>query len=475
MFPYAAKHFQSADAPVEGECDTASRGEILAALSFALDLTEGQPAGHSVRAAWIGTYLAMAAGLGGAALGDCYYAVLLKDLGCSSNAARVAELFLGDDRQLKHQFKLLGPNAVDFLGFLEREVGRDSDDAARTAALDSFTANAGPILTGFIDTRCTQGADIARMLRFSEGVALGIASLDEHWDGSGMPRGIAGTAIPLISRIALLAQVADVFFMTGGRAIALAEVAARRGTWFDPDMVDLFLALGQDDGFWEELATPDIARRLFALEPAAVRVTVDEDYLDDIAAAFGRVIDAKSPFTSGHSERVGLLTDAIAAQMDLSPARRRRLRRAAVLHDIGKLGVSNRILDKPGKLDDQEWAEMRHHAALTSDILGQVAVLGDMALIAGAHHERLDGTGYPQSLTALSISIDTRIITTADIFDALTADRPYRAAMPVKQALAIMDGEVGSAIDAACLAALKTVVARGLPVAALPVTPAIFA
>ena len=98
-----------------------------------------------------------------------------------------------------------------------------------------------------------------------------------------------------------------------------------------------------------------------------------------------------------------------------------------------------------------------------------------MALIAGAHHERLDGTGYPQSLTALSISIDTRIITTADIFDALTADRPYRAAMPVKQALAIMDGEVGSAIDAACLAALKTVVARGLPVAPLPVTPAIFA
>ena len=195
---------------------SASRAEILSAFSYALDITEGQPAGHSIRAAWIGTHLGLACGLRGGKLNDCTYAVLLKDLGCSSNAARVAELFLGDDRKLKYQFKTIGPEAADFLAFIEQVVGADAQSIERSCAIDTLKANAAPILTGIIDTRCNQGARIARRLRFSSDVADAIASLDEHWDGNGMPLGLSGQNIPIVARIALLAQVADVFFMTGG-------------------------------------------------------------------------------------------------------------------------------------------------------------------------------------------------------------------------------------------------------------------
>ena len=131
-----------------------------------------------------------------------------------------------------------------------------------------------------------------------------------------------------------------------------------------------------------------------------------------------------------------------------------------MLHDIGKLGVSNAILDKAGKLDADEWAAMQQHAAYSEAILSRIAAFKELAPIAGAHHERLDGKGYPRGLKGDEIALETRIITTADIFDALTADRPYRAAMPVAHALAIMADMVGTAIDADCFRALSRAMAR---------------
>ena len=441
---------------------TARLGEVLSAFSYALDLTEGQPAGHAIRAAWIGTRLGEKAGLRGGELSDCLYTVLLKDLGCSSNAARVAELFLGNDRKLKHGFKLIGPEATDFLQFIEATVGQDSTPAERSCAIAVLHEQAGPILTGFIDTRCNQGARIARRLRFSDRVAEAIAALDEHWDGAGMPQNLAGEAIPLLARIALLAQVADVFYMTGGPEQAVAEVVTRSGTWFEPSLVSLFVELTSTAGFWDTLAQPDIEAQLLAHPAAQGVIPVDEDYLDDITAAFGEVIDAKSPFTAGHSDRVGQITAALATELGFAPDEVRKLVRAARLHDVGKLGVSNRILDKPGPLDPAEWAAMREHSLLTGQILGRIGVLHDMAMIAAAHHERIDGTGYPLQLDGALIARETRIITTADVFDALTADRPYRAAMPLDQALGIMAQGSGTAFDPVCLKALDAVLAQGL-------------
>jgi HD-GYP domain-containing protein (c-di-GMP phosphodiesterase class II) len=150
----------------------------------------------------------------------------------------------------------------------------------------------------------------------------------------------------------------------------------------------------------------------------------------------------------------------IAEELKFSAGQRRKLKRAALLHDIGKLGVSNAILDKPGKLDDAEWDIMRMHSAHSEAILSRIGAFSALAPIAGAHHERLDGKGYPRGLAGDQICLETRMITTADIFDALTADRPYRAAMTITKALGIMSGMVGTQIDADCFAALHRALGR---------------
>ena len=434
--------------------------ELLGALSHALDITEGQPTGHCVRCCWIGIHIGREIGLSEAEIWELYYTLLLKDLGCSSNAARICQLYLADDLRFKHDFKQIDGSLPQALRFVLSHTGLKSGLAERFRAVLNIVQNGGEIARELIETRCQRGAEIARKMRFSEAVAQGVQNLDEHWDGGGKPAGIRGTAIPIYSRIALMAQVVDVFQTGNDIAAAQREVRHRSGTWFDPRLVEAFERVVTQVEFRGMLCSDDLQHAIYALEPAQMVKAVDDDYLDDIVAAFAQVIDSKSPYTSGHSDRVTLFTDMIAEEMGLSAERRRWLKRAALLHDIGKLGVSNAILDKPGKLDADEWAAMQMHAALSETILSRIVVFGDLAPIAGAHHERLDGKGYPRGFKGDQIVLETRIITVADIFDALTAKRPYRAAMPVTKALAIMTESVSTAIDPDCFAALHRALAR---------------
>jgi len=338
--------------------------ELMGALSHALDITEGQPEGHCVRCCWIGMHIGQQLGLPTEQLWELYYTLLLKDLGCSSNASRICELYLTDDLSFKRDFKWVDGSLPQVLRFVLRHTGP---------------------------------------------------------------------------------------------AAAAAEVQHRRGKWFDPELVDAFLAVASAAPFWATLNAADLETQVFAMEPGGHEAVLDEDYLDDIAEAFGQVVDAKSPFTAGHSARVGLYTALLGESMEIPEARRRWLKRGALLHDVGKLGVSNAILDKPGKLDEAEWAAVRRHAVYTESILGRIQSFDELARVSAAHHERLDGGGYPRGLQAADITLETRIITTADIFDAITAERPYRSAVPVEKTLAIMADTVGTAIDATCFAHLKKI------------------
>ncbi|NEU13107.1 HD domain-containing protein [Methylobacterium sp. BTF04] len=429
--------------------------ELLGALSHALDLTEGQPAGHCVRSCWIGIHVGRAMGLPDLQLWELYYTILLKDLGCSTNAARICQLYLADDLSFKHDYKTVSDRLPQVLGFVFSHTGLKAGLADRFRAILNIMQNGGEIARELIETRCQRGAEIARQLHFPKAVCDGILSLDEHWNGLGKPNQIAGPAIPLYSRIALLSQIVDVFHRSAGREAALTEVRSRLGTWFDPHVVACFEQVAEDERFWEVLASETVETEVFALEPARRQILVDEDYLDDIARAFAQIIDSKSPFTSGHSERVAVYSDLIAEQMGFPVERRRWLKRAALLHDIGKLGVSNSILDKNGKLDEAEWVAMRNHATLSENILSRIEAFAEMARIGGGHHERLDGKGYPKGLDATQIAVETRIVSVADVFDALTANRPYRDAMPIPKALGIMRGEVGTSFDPDCFAALE--------------------
>ena len=442
------------------EVSSLDLAELMAALSRALDMTEGQPAGHCARCCFIGTRLGEALGLDAAEMRELYFTLLLKDLGCSSNAARICELYLTDDLAFKNDFKTVGDSLPQVLRFVLGHTGLKAGMAERFRAIVNILQNGGTIARELIETRCHRGAAIARKLRFSETVASGIQNLDEHWNGGGKPLGLKGADIPLFSRIALLAQIVDVFHQSGSAATALAEVERRSATWFDPGLVDTFRTVSAAPDFWPSLADDDLPRLILSLPPARDAAAVDDDYLDDIAAAFGEVVDSKSPYTAGHCDRVALFTDMIAEELGVSALDRRWLKRAALLHDIGKLGVSNSVLDKPGKLDDAEWEEMRRHSRYSEEILSRIVAFGAIARIGGAHHERLDGKGYPRGISAEDISFETRIVTTADFFDALTADRPYRAAMSVAKALSIMDDASGTAIDTICLAALKRALVR---------------
>ncbi len=440
------------------EVRTVRLSDVLGALSHALDLTEGQPVGHCVRATWIGFHIGRAMGLPELQLWELYHTVMLKDLGCSSNAARICELYLSDDLSFKRDFKTVSDSLPQVLGFVFSHTGLKAGLAERFRAVLNILQNGGLIADTLIQTRCQRGAEIARQLRFPASVCDAIHALDEHWNGGGRPDRLAGPAIPLYARVALLAQVVDVFHTAAGPAAAIAEVRARSGTWFDPQIVACFEAVAVESGFWEILASDRVEAAVFALAPSSP-IVVDEDYLDDIARAFAQIIDAKSPFTSGHSERVAVYADMIAAELGYPLERRRWLKRAALLHDVGKLGVSNTILDKNGKLDDAEWQDMRNHASLSETILKRVAVFHEMACIGGGHHERLDGKGYPRGLKGDAIAPETRIVSVADVFDALTADRPYRAAMPLEKALGIMRADLGTAFDPACFAGLERALA----------------
>lgn len=434
--------------------------EILGALSHALDMVEGQPAGHCVRCCWIGIHIGRELGLSQQELWELYYTLLVKDVGCSSNAARICQIYMIDDITFKRDLMTVNGSLPQVLRFVLSHTGMNAGLADRFRALVNVFQNGGEIAQELMETRCDRGAEIARKMRFSENVTAAIRSFDEHWDGGGRPERLKGEEIPVYSRISLVAQIVDVFQVAHGIEAARQEVRNRTGTWFEPRVAAAFERVAQDGEFWRVLQSDELEKMIFELEPAQQRSIVDEDYLDDIAAAFAQVIDSKSPYTSGHSERVTLFTDLIAEELGMDGEARRQLRRAALLHDIGKLGVSNTILDKPGKLDDEEWQAMKRHAALGEEILSKIAAFKPLAAIAGAHHERLDGKGYPRGLHGDQIPLEVRIVTTADIFDALTADRPYRAAMPVDKALSVMDDMAGTAIDPACLAAIKRAIRR---------------
>ncbi|WP_306259056.1 HD-GYP domain-containing protein [Pararhizobium sp. IMCC21322] len=435
--------------------ETINLAELLGTLSYALDMTEGQPEGHCMRCCWMGSSIGLQLGLDEAEAADLFYALLLKDLGCSSNAARVCSLYLTDDIRFKRDFKTVDGSMSSALRFVFAKTGLESGLSERIRALVNIIQNGGELSKELIETRCERGADIAARMRFSKRVQDGIRSLDEHWDGSGQPEARKGNDIPMIANIALMAQVIDVFATDQSKEAAIKEIKSRSGKWFDPRLVDAFLEAQKDSRFWGVLAGDDLEEHLFNMVPEGHSQPVDEDYLDEIAEAFSDVVDAKSSFTADHSNRVTLYTDIIAEELNLADDHRRWLRRAAMLHDLGKLAVSNQILDKPGPLDDDEWVAVKNHPGLSQKILERIPVFSDIAPIAGAHHERLDGKGYPCGLTGDELCLEVRILTVADVFDALSAERPYRDAMPIAKVFEILEKDIGTAFDADCVAALK--------------------
>jgi putative nucleotidyltransferase with HDIG domain len=430
--------------------------EIISALSYALDLTEGRPMGHSVRACMIGMRLAAQIGLPANEQSDLYYALLLKDAGCSTNSSRLFHILNADDIRAKGDLKTTDWTRVGWesLHYAFAHVATGMPFVQRMHKLLQVAATQQQDSCDLVKIRCERGAYIAQQLGFSVSVSSSIHSLDEHWNGRGYPDGRRKTDIPLFSRIANLAQTLEVFHGARGPQAAIQAVSRRSGRWFDPDLVKAAVSLAAPGDLWADLDSKDVIQKTLAFEPEQRRLTANEATIDNICNAFAEIIDAKSPFTYRHSNCVADAALEIGQAFGMSPRDLKLLRRAALLHDVGKLSVSNAILEKPDKLTAEEWKVVRDHPYYTFQILNRIPGFQDLAAEAAAHHEKLDGSGYWRGWHADQMSSFARILVVADIFDALRAKRPYRDSLPLEKVFEIMRGDAPTALDLPSLEAL---------------------
>lgn len=395
-------------------------------------------------------------------MGALYFASLLKDSGCSSNAARMAALFGSDDQAVKRDMRLVDWH--DRWRLARRTAANCGVGLNPIARVQHFLRIATtPLMTReIIHARCERGAQIAYTLGFPAATSEAIGHVDEHWCGLGHPVGLAGEEIPLLSRILLLAQTVEAYWMEHGVAAALDMTLARSGRWFDPALVAVVKAWRRESAWWAHLADSSrLDEFVLALEPGAQPLLATEERLDAIAHAFAAVIDAKTPFTYRHSTNVARYAVSIAVSMGADTQSARDMLRAGLLHDIGKLGVSNRILDKPGRLTDEERLEVQKHPRWTLEILERVQAFSSIASSAARHHERIDGRGYPWALPAGRLDYTARVLAVADVYEALTADRPYRVGMPMVKVLDIMMSDRSSAFDGTILDAAASLAESG--------------
>ena len=452
-------------AGTSGSTPAISFSAIISALSFAIDLTEGAVPGHALRTCILGMRLAHQIGLPREQRAPLYYALLLKDIGCSSNAARMCQIVGGDDRVFKTGAKLedwTRPHrpSLAALKLLWAEVLPKGSRLARILRIGRIAVTQHRNNREMIALRCERGAEIAGKLGLSAQTAEAIHALDEHWDGSGYPERLCGEHIPLLARILAVAQHLDVFASERDKQTALQVLRERSGRWFDPELVEAASELDCTGRLWNHcLASDDseVTREaVLALEPDEFH-GVGPREVDRICEAFADVVDAKSPFTYRHSVGVAEVATALATVLQLAPERVQLVRRAALLHDLGKLAISNTILDKQTDLDATEWEEVLKHPRLTREILARIEPFAELASIAGAHHEKLDGSGYPDRLTAEELSLEARIVAVADVYQALTERRSYREGMSHKDAMKILTRLAANKLDPHCVAALGVI------------------
>lgn len=413
---------------------------VLSGLSAALDITEGHPRGHAARTCLIAMRLADAMRLSPEESSDLFYAALLKDAGCSANAERVYQMFGGpDEHETKRAVWLRDWRKLDQkVRYALEWVEPEGDFLARVRQFLRLAAIGPKAERELFEIRCARSAAIARALGMSEATAQAVHLMDEHWDGGGHPQGVSGERIPIAARIIGLSQVVEIFWGVAGPERALEMASQRRGRWFDPELVDCLQAISSP-ALWASLEAPDLNAVVAAAEPAERAIDATDARLDQIATAFAWVIDAKSSFTFEHSDRVSLIAHGMAERLGFSAEQQTRLRRAALLHDIGKLAVPNAILDKPGKLTPAEWAIVKQHPEHTLNVLRRVPIFEELAEDAANHHERLDGRGYFRGLTAAQLTPTARVLAVADVADALMSARPYREAMPPDQVMGLIE------------------------------------
>jgi HD-GYP domain-containing protein (c-di-GMP phosphodiesterase class II) len=407
--------------------------DLLAAVSVATDLGMGQEPEKAIRACLVATALARRMGTPETEVSDVYYTALLRHLGCTATAHEEAHLG-GDElavRPAAERADFGNPReAVALLLQMGRGTGVERVRYL-TRALRAGKEGDHAILTAV----CEVGARLAERLGLGPGVRDGLYQAFERWDGKGTPQGLATEGICLPARLAEVAHQAVIFDRLGGPEAAVAVVRRRAGGWFDPGVAEAFARSGAD--ILEETRSRDVWEAVLEAEPAPPRA-IGREGLDGLARALADMVDLKSPFLLGHSSEVAVLSERAAVALGLDPEAVTDLRRAALLHDLGRVAVSNRIWEKPAALSTTEWERVRLHPYQTERILARSRVLEPLARTAGMHHERQDGSGYHRGTSGAQVPAAARVLAAADAFQAMTQDRPHRPGMAPEAATAAL-------------------------------------
>jgi HD-GYP domain-containing protein (c-di-GMP phosphodiesterase class II) len=398
--------------------------ELLAALSLGTDLGMGHSMEHGLRQSFIALRLAEFVGLDRPEREVVYYSSLLAWVGCHVDAYEQAKWF-GDDQALKHEIRWIdGGRPVESALFVVRRIGAGKPWPDRLRLAVGFLGEGHRAFEDILENHWRAAAALMEHLGLAQPIRDSVAQTFERWDGKGVPFGAAAEHVLLPSRLVNLADVVEVFHEAGGVPAARAVAQARSGTQFDPALVDLFCARADD--VFAELESVTSWDALMATEPALDR-ELDDAELDVAIEAVADFVDLKSPFTIGHSRAVAELAAAATAEMGLPVSDRMTVRRAGLVHDLGRLGVSNSIWDKQGQLTRAETERVRLHPYLTERMLASPTGLAALGRLAGQHHERLDGTGYPRGLFGEAITLLGRVLAAADMYQAKTEPRPHRA------------------------------------------------
>ncbi len=403
----------------------ATLAEWLAPLSLAADAGAALPPETAFRTALLAT---KAAELSADAIdpADVYFGGLLRHLGCSSTAS-VETKMMGDERELRSSLALAdAASPVSLLRAASAGFGAGKGTFERARRVASFMVRAPRMVKAIFSERCEVAVQLATRLGLPEGVRSVLDETYERFDGKGVPHGKKGAALSAASRVLAGAElVATCAQLPGGADMARDLLTIRRGTQFDPVVVDLFLS------HWDDVLVeigPGVRARLLEREPE-VMASIDLGDAQAFALAFADFADMKSPFTAGHSRCVAACAAAAGRELGLPDADCARLHTAGLLHDLGRVSVSNAIWDKPGPLDDAERETMRAHAGFTERILSASPPWRDVAILAASDHERVDGSGYPRAALPPNVGVAVRILAAADVLVALTEPRPHRPAI----------------------------------------------
>jgi HD-GYP domain-containing protein (c-di-GMP phosphodiesterase class II) len=429
--------------------------ELVGALSLATDLGTGQPLEHALRTAVLAVRLGELAGVSGDELRDTYYVSLLHGSGCTSNSHEATQLF-GEDIMHRAAFFLIDPaDPEQVLAFYRTHVGPGRPAEVRERMIEAALSSPERARESFA-AMCEVAQRFARWLELGPGVVAPLEYVFARWDAKGPSGGVGGEALPLPSRLLHVARDYSLFLSAAGADDARSVLAQRAGAAYDPSLAELGAR-----HFGEVCAELDDTRMWeHALESEPFpQARLSGDGIDAGFAAFAALTGLKSPWLREHSTGVADLAEAAAWRLGLQAQDVAFLRRAALAADLGRVGVSNAIWEKPEPLGFGEWERVRLHPHFTERAFAQSQALAPIGLLAGSHHERLDGSGYHRGLRGSALDQTGRILAAADCYTAMRAARPYRPALEPEAAETELRREVeegrldAEAVDAVLAAA----------------------